>query len=883
MHTMRQLSVGLLLSLCVSVTSQANEPTKAPAVSYEGQIRPILKAHCFRCHGGDQVEAKAGLDLRLRRLIEKGGESGPALVAGKHDESLLYQRVAAGEMPPGDVKLSAADIAAIAQWIDAGAPTLRPEPETIANEAEITPEERGFWSFQPVPAAVPIPPFTSTDRVRTPIDAFLIPRLRAAGLEFSPDAERAVLLTRAYLDLIGLPPSREELAHFQSDTDPQAYEKAIDRLLESPHYGERWGRYWLDVAGYADSDGYSDADPVRPFAYHYRDYVIRSLNEDKPLDRFIAEQLAGDELVNKAEMKNLSPAEVDLITATGFLRMGADGTATPAIDKDTVANQVVADTLKIVTTSLLGMSVACAQCHDHRYDPIPQVDYYRLRAIFEPAYNWKNWRLPEQRLVSMWTEAERAKAAEIDAEVAKIAADRQAKLTAYMDDALAKEVAKFDEAKRLPLSDAYKLPADKRTPEQQKLLDEHPSVKNLSPGTLYQYNPMAAEELKKIDAQIGEVQAKKPFQDFIPILTEVPGNVPATFLFHRGDHQQPKQEVGPGGLTVCALPGQRLEIASKNDQLVTSGRRMAFAHWLSSEQNPLTARVLVNRVWLNHFGRGLVNTPGDFGVMGERPSHGELLDWLARDLVAGGWKLKRLHKQIMTSTAYRQSSALSQKLADLDPDNRLYGRMSVRRLDAEALRDRILFATGVLNRKMFGPPVAVKEDAVGQVVVGVDAPAAGAEPPLGHEAFRRSIYVQVRRSRPLAMLHAFDQPVMETNCERRTSSTVATQSLMLMNSDFILQQAGYLAARIRKEAAGDPTRQVQTAWQLAFGRAPATKELEQSLAFLAAQSMPAPAAAPPVAGAAPAAPTASTSEGPFDPLVNLCQVLLSTNEFLYVD
>ena len=264
--------------------------------------------------------------------------------------------------------------------------------------------------------------------------------------------------------------------------------------------------------------------------------------------------------------------------------------------------------------------------------------------MFEPAYNWKDWKVPDQRLVSLWTDADRAKAAEVDAEAAEVGKQRQAKLDASLAEALEKELTKFDEPKREPLRTAYKTPADKRTPEQVKLLDETPSVKEIDPGRLYQYLPMAAEDLKKFDAQIAAIAAKKPFQDFIPILTEVAGNVPPTFLFHRGDHRQPKQEIGPGGLTVCAAPGTRLEIAAKDPALPTSGRRLAFAKWLASDNNPLTARVLVNRVWLNHFGRGLVNTPADFGAMGEKPSHPELLDWLARDFIAGGWKLKRLHR-----------------------------------------------------------------------------------------------------------------------------------------------------------------------------------------------------------------------------------------------
>jgi hypothetical protein len=484
--------------------------------------------------------------------------------------------------------------------------------------------------------------------------------------------------------------------------------------------------------------------------------------------------------------------------------------------------------------------------------------------------------------VSLWTDADRAKAAEVETEAAKVRAERDARQNAYMEEALDAELEKYDPEMRGPLRLAYNTPADKRTPEQKRLLELNPSV-NLTPGVLYQYNPKAAEELKKIDERIAGIVAKTPFQDFIPALNEAPGNVPHTFVFHRGDPHQPKEEMLPGGLTVCSAPGERLAIPADDPQLPTTGRRLALARWITGPQNPLTARVLVNRAWLNHFGRGLVNTPADFGATGEAPTHPRLLDWLARDFMAGGWKLKRLHKLIMTSTAYRQSSVRDERKAAIDPEDRLYWRMPLKRLDAETLRDRILATSGVLNLKMFGPPVPVKEDAVGQIVVGVDAPAPGGEVPAGHEAFRRSIYVQVRRSQPLAMLHVFDQPVMETNCERRVVSTVATQSLMLMNSDFILAQAGYFAARIRKEAAGDPRGQVVTAWQLAFGRAPEASELERALGFLASQTSPAPPPAPAAAAAEGQQPGKPASETPVDPLVNLCQVLLGTNEFLYVE
>jgi hypothetical protein len=294
MHRITRLAV--FMGCLAAVTFARADGPAGEAPTFEKHIRPILKAHCFRCHGGEE-ETKAGLDLRLRRLMAAGGESGPAIVPGKHAESLLFQRVQSGEMPPTEKKVSAEELALITAWIDAGASTARPEPETIEAGLEITPEERAFWSFQPLPASVAIPSFGSGDRVRTPVDAFLVPQLLAKQLAFSPDAAKSTLLLRASLDLTGLPPTREELAHFLADTDPAAYEKAIDRLLESPHYGERRGRYWLDVAGYADSEGYTSEDRVRAFAYKYRDYVIRAFNADMPVDRFITEQLAGDELI----------------------------------------------------------------------------------------------------------------------------------------------------------------------------------------------------------------------------------------------------------------------------------------------------------------------------------------------------------------------------------------------------------------------------------------------------------------------------------------------------------------------------------------------------------------------------------------------------------
>jgi hypothetical protein len=868
-------------------------PLFAAAVpTFEKDVRPILKAHCFDCHGEGETP-KGGLDLRLRRLIVQGGEDGPAIVPGKPEQSSLLSLVIRGEMPKRDKKLTPQEIAVLRKWIASGARTARPEPTTLAKGSGITEEERAFWSFQPI-TSPKVPKTSPSFRARTAIDSFLAAPLAKKGLKFSPEADKITQLRRIHLDLTGLPPTPAEVVAFVADRSADAYERRVDELLNSEHYGERWGRHWLDAAGYADSDGYSDADPVRPYAYKYRDYVLRSFNQDKPFDRFINEQLAGDELAgahqgNAATVALAGSDPRDLLVATGFLRMGADGTATAAVDQNIVRNQVMSDTIKIVSTSLLGLSIGCAQCHDHRYDPIPHGDYYRLRAVFEPAYDWKNWRTPDQRLVSLATDADRRKSAEIEAEAARVSAEKETKQKQYIADALTQHLEKFEVSLRQSLRMAIDTPADKRTPEQKKLIADNPSV-NINAGVLYQYNPKAADDLKAMDAKMAEIRGRKPIEDFVSVLTEPSDKLPATHLFHRGDPLQPREVIAPGGLSVLGRDGKPAEFAAKAPDVATSGRRLAFARWLTSGTNPLVARVLVNRVWMHHFGRGLVGTPADFGSMGERPSHPELLDWLADDFMRHGWKLKRLHRLILTSTAYRQSSRNDPRGISRDPENRLYWKKPLQRLDAEALRDSILAVSGSISTTLFGPPVPVRPDVHGQIVVGVDKTEGDNKMPvnvaLNGEEFRRSVYIQVRRSRPLAMLHAFDAPVMEVNCERRQNSTVATQALMLMNSEFLLDQAARFARRLEKEAGLDRTAQIRRAWQLAFNRSPNPGELADALAFLDAQATyvsTLPGAVDPKAkkdekskGLPPPTPDEQA-------LTSLCQSLLSANEFLYVD
>lgn len=859
---MRRFSFLLVLLLQFGESAAAFEES----LTFEQHIRPIFRVHCLDCHGATE-ELEGTLDLRLVRSMQAGGESGPAIVAGNPDGSHLLDRIRKGEMPPGEKKLTAGDIATIQRWIAAGAKTARPEPESIGPGLGVTAEERSFWSFQPIrrPEVRDGSSWPADVRVRTPIDALI---LQAApdGSRFAPDADRRTLIKRAYFDLIGLPPSPDEIQRWLAVTGDDWYDLLLTELLDSPHYGERWARHWLDVAGYADSDGYTEVDVERPWMWKYRDWVIRSLNADKPFERFITEQLAGDELAGP-QNGDLTAEQIELLTATGYLRLAADGTGSGA-DHPDGRNQVVADTLQIVGTSLLGLSIQCAQCHDHRYDPIPQTDYFALRAVFEPALDWQAWRVPDARRVSLYTAADRQKAAEIEAEAQKIAVEREQKQSQYMQQALEQELMKFDEPLRAQLREAYQAPGDKRSEEQQQLLAKHPSV-NISPGVLYQYLPAAAEDLKKFDQRISETRAKKPVEEFLHALVEPPNHVPETKLFYRGDHQQPKQTVAPAALTVAVPEDQRLEFPLDDPALPTTGRRLAFARWLTDPDNPLFARVTVNRIWMHHFGKGLVATPADFGKLGVAPSHAQLLDWLADEFVRQGWSLKKLHRLMLTSTAWRQSKdARSDESA-----SPLAFRAPLLRLEAETIRDRMLAATGQLDRKLFGASVNIKEDDTGQVVVD------GAQT-------RRSMYIKVRRSRPVAMLQAFDAPVMETNCESRPSSTVATQSLMLINGEFILDQAAKLADRAASEAkslsderlAALPKSfvagQVVRAWELALCRPPSADELTLGLEFIQRQLntfQALPAAIP------------SGRSGTRQAITNLCQSLMSSNEFLYVD
>lgn len=776
-HLRTSACFALLLFSCV--TFCYGQPGRD--VYFESDIRPILREYCLDCHGAtDKLEG--GLDLRLVRFMHMGGDSGPSLSANDPEQSMLWQRIAKNEMPPGEAKVSPEKKEKLRRWIAAGAPTLRPEPEQIGPGVPLTEEERAYWAYQPIQR--PAVSLRQNSLARTQLDT-LIENAMPTELTFSPDASRLTLIRRVYIDLLGLLPTAEQVRYWSENASDNWYEQMVEQVLQSPAYGERWARHWLDAAGYADSDGVTLADAERPWAWQYRDYVIRALNDDKPLDRFIVEQIAGDELAG-SQQGDWTETQIECLTATGFLRMAADGTGSGDNSPES-RNRTIADTLQIVGSTLLSSSLNCAQCHDHRYDPISHRDYFAVRAVFDPALDWQNWKTPNERLISLYTAADRQQATALEQEAQKIAEERNTKQNEYMKQALDKELMKYEEPLRSELRTAYETAADKRTDQQKMLLDKYPSV-NISPGVLYQYLPDAAEDLKKFDARIAEVRAKKPQERFVQALVEPANHSIVTKLFHRGDFNQPTEEVKPGKLAVLVPEGEATAFPDDDTSIPTTGRRLAFARWLtqSDKPNPLLVRSLVNRIWMHHFGRGIVSTPGDFGRLGNTPSHPEVLQWLASELIDKQWSLKELHRVILTSTVYRQSSSRNSVGDAVDPDNLLYWRKPIQRLDAEVVRDAMLQTAGDLNRVMFGTPLPLIEDDAGQVSIDPSQP-------------RRSIYAKWRRTQPVALLQTFDAPVMGVNCDVRPASTVPTQALMLMNGDFAIAQAQKLAQRIRQD------------------------------------------------------------------------------------
>jgi mono/diheme cytochrome c family protein len=766
-------------------------------------VIPILLRRCTVCHGLRRKEG--GLDLRSRESMVRGGKSGPAIIPGDAEESRLIQKIRNGEMPPRKrlVEVSVqpieqAETEVLARWIGAGAPevSIKPDVATRTPDRLVTDKDRDFWAFR-APKPVAVPAVQNAVLIRNPIDAFVARKLEQKGLAPAPESDRLTLLRRAYHDLTGLPPEPEEVQAFLADSSPDAYERLIDRLLASPRYGERWGRYWLDLAGYADSEGKREQDLSRPHAWRYRDYVIRSFNADKGYDRFLLEQIAGDELADYEHAPEITQEIYDNLVATGFLRMAPDATWANITGFIPDRIEVIADEIDVLGSAVMGLTMKCARCHSHKFDPIPQRDYYRLAAVFKGALDEYDWLKP----------------------------DVQPGLGPISHDIVG--------GRHLP----FVTTTERQAWEQRRAA-------------------LAKQE--------GAKQARGLPEPRIQALWDR-GEPSPTYIYRRGDPLRPGRLVGPGVPSVLTDGKTPLEVKPPWPGAKQSGRRLAFARWLTQPDHPLTARVLVNRLWKHHFGTGLVKTLANFGKSGMLPSHPELLDWLALEFVRQGWSLKAMHRLMMTSATYRQNSAVTPNLERLDPDNALLSRMPMVRRDAESLYDSLLLVAGRLDAAMYGPgeQVTVRAD-------GLVTPAGKAS------GWRRLVYVQQQRKRLPTHLETFDYPPMNPNCIERRDSTAATQALHLLNNRLVYRLAEHFAERVAKEVGPDEVSRLKRVYLIALSRLPNEEELQIGQAALARlvkrwdKHLGG-------AGSAPRAEVARRA------LTDFCHAIMNSADFLYVD
>jgi hypothetical protein len=862
--------VPALALLTVSAAAATARGPAANAPRFEKDVLPILTAHCLKCHGDKKPKAK--LDLRTPAAMLKGGESGPALTPGSAGKSLLFEMIHKGEMPPDkNAKLTAEQVRLVKAWIDAGAPAASSDPVVEDPGRKITEQDRKFWAFQK-PVRPPVPRVREGERVRTPLDAFVLAKLEAKGLTLSPDAERGVLLRRVFFDLIGLPPSPQELDAFLADSRPDAYERLVDRLLASPHYGERWGRHWLDAAGYADSIG-GDNDPGQVFPregmWRYRDYVIRSLNDDKPFDRFLTEQLAGDEMGDWRSAAVMTPTMREHLIATGFLRTTVDHTFEQELNRPFERYQVLHDTIENLTSNLLGLTVQCARCHDHKFDPIAQVEYYRLLAVLKPVYNPEKWIQPQNRHLDDVSAKEKEAIERHNAVIDRQAAELKQQIAAirqpYEKKLFEAKLAALPEAIRADTAAALQTPAEKRNAVQKYLADKlGPSLKVVPEEVARVLGENDRVKVAERQRTIAGLDGQRQSFGKIQAAWEAgESGAPPTYVFRRGNLLTRGAEVQPAVFAVLSDPRSQTLLPSSQAQKKSSGRRTAWARWLTQPDHPLTARVFVNRVWQHYFGEGIVATSDNFGHLGARPTHPELLDWLATEFVQSGWKIKALHRLIVTSSVYRQSSSHQTGADGVDPGNQLLGRMRLRRLESEAVRDAVLSVSGQLDRTLGGPPVPIEPHPDGMVVV----PANGLPTPPAKG--RRSLYLFARRNYNLTLLNVFDQPVMATNCTRRVHSAVPLQSLTLLNDAVMLEQADRFAARVAA-AGGSEEMRIETAFRLAFARKPTLKEVASSTTLLRKlrasygnEKLP-------------------PEQAEIKALARLCHMLMCANEFLYV-
>ena len=757
------LLVTVVLTPVFAATVFADEPTasiEAPSSRderfFRERIEPVLKRACYECHSGETDSPEGELRLDSSAGVRTGGENGSALNLKKVNESLLLRalRHEGGlEMPPDKPKLNRQVIEDFEKWISAGAVDPRVGPIADGGKAR---DARRHWAFQGVKRCSP-PRVDARDWVRNPVDAFVLAKLEKRGWQGAPPAERIDLIRRVYFDLIGLPPSPEEIADFLNDDSLLAYERVVDTLLSSRHFGERWAQHWLDVVRYAETEGY-EYDRHIPDAWRFRDYVIDAFNADKPFDRFVTEQLAGDELASDDNV------DVELLSATIFHRLGAVRRNAGNPDIALSRNEVLTERTDIIGSAFLGLSVGCARCHNHKLEPISQKDYYSLQAYLASTQ--------EENVVL----APRAEQQAWEA--------RGEKLRQQIKD-LESQKEKAGEAEQLVINDEIR---ELRTQD--------------------------AEHLPSVPGIHNDVEQRTSIH-----------------VLRRGVWENKGAAVGPRPLSIL-VPADVAELPADIEN-----PRTHLARWLTSPQHPLTARVIVNRLWQHHFGTGLVATANDFGTRGAKPSHEELIDYLAGFLIDNGWRLKPLHRLMVLSRCYQQSSRNSsaEEALRLDPENRLLWRFNRRRLSAEEIRDAMLAVSGRLNRKTHGTSVIVPVDA--ELVNLLYKPEQWRVTEDVREHDRRTIYLIAKRNLRLPFLETFDGPTLQTSCARRQQSTHAPQALALMNGKLAGDLAAAFATRLDEEGQGNPQRMVDRAFHLALGREPTPRERQLSLAFLQQQPL----------------------------------------------
>ena len=822
-HEWRRIwSRAALLTFAFCLLPFAMPFLQAAVPTFQHDVLPLMAKRCLACHGAAQP-VTAALDLRTLSGVMAGGASGPAVVPGNPDSSRLWIMVRDGKMPMGGAPLTDSEKQLLREWIEKGQFPSAQQALAEKRGEKINDKARQWWSFRK-PVKPPVPTVRHGSKVRTPIDAFVEQKLEEKKWTLGPEADKRTLVRRAYFDLLGLPPTPEQVRDFLADAKPDAYARLIDRLLLSPHYGERWGRHWLDVAGYSDSIGNS-TDEVRTLAWRYRDYVIRSLNQDKPYNEFLLEQFAGDQLVNYNPDAKPKPEEIEKLTATGFLRVEPDYGDQQSIYQVDKYYDALQATVETSLKATIGLQLACARCHDHKFDPVLQEDYFKLTAAFQPSLDPEKWIPATAFSYGTWPARHmlNIEPAERDAWIASIKTEYQQ--LRRMRGQVTAAYAKYRKQSGGASNDADSTDATNDS----ELEKQHPELAKLAAD-----QRAHQEAYERLDAQR------------IWGLWDVSKTPSQTRILIRGNYLEPGDPVEPGIPAVLDDPQKPFQFPEPQPDWRHTGRRLRLAQWLTQPDHPLTTRVIVNRVWQYHFGEGIVRTPDDFGSQGVPPTHPELLDWLATSFVEHGWSLKWLHKQIMLSAAYRQSSAEDSVKLAADPSNKLLWRKSPIRLDAEAIRDAMLTVSGQLDSALYGPPTPVKKGPDGQFIVDEKG------------AHRRSIYVLTRKSTPQSFLLAFDQPTMDAgNMPVRFRSALPVQALAMMNNGLVVESSKVFADRLEKESGATLDARVRRAYELAYSRPPRPDELKVIHAALEGKS----------------------KDGSAWRV--FCQALLGTSEFLY--